>query len=312
MSRQLTQEEYLDRCYAKHGDLYDYSKAVYIGSNDKVEIICKIHGSFWRRAAYHLRGYGCSVCNRYVGTKSLTEFIGAAREVHGDLYDYSKAVYVSSKDKVEIICKLHGSFWQIAGCHVRGSGCPVCVNVGKRSTQEEFLDGCYAKHGDRYDYSKAVYIGSKDKVEIICKVHGSFWQLAIYHVRGSGCPVCSNATRVIGNELYSEAPTMVYYIQVVDPCGDYWKVGITSKGLSKRFGKGTFKNHLNIVWTYEFESGEPAWMFEQFILHKFNDHRVYNTDISVISSGLTEIFGSDVASDKDSLYDEYMMDMERN
>lgn len=37
-------------------------------------------------------------------------WIKRAREVHGDLYDYSKTVYKSSKDKVIITCPIHGDF----------------------------------------------------------------------------------------------------------------------------------------------------------------------------------------------------------
>jgi protein-arginine kinase activator protein McsA len=308
MPTKLTQEEFLDRCYDTHGDLYDYSKLVYVNSGTKVEIICKVHGSFWQRANTHIMGHGCNVCKLDDKRFTQEEFLDICYAKHGDLYDYSKLVYIGAHFKIEIICKVHGSFWQVANSHIMGHGCNLCKYDGRRYTQEEFLDRCYAKHGDLYDYSKVVYIGGDYKVEIICKAHGSFWQVANYHIMGHGCPVCSNATRVIvSNRLYAEKPTIVYYVQVVDPCGDYWKVGITRKGLSKRFGKTTFDNHINVVWTYEFDFGEPAWMFEQFILNKFNDHRVYNPDISVISSGLTEIFGDDVASDKDSLYAEYMM-----
>lgn len=37
-------------------------------------------------------------------------WIKRAKEVHGDLYDYSKTVYKSCKDKVTITCPIHGDF----------------------------------------------------------------------------------------------------------------------------------------------------------------------------------------------------------
>jgi hypothetical protein len=52
-----------------------------------------------------------------------------------------------AREKVKIICPEHGAFWQVAGNHTQGSGCPNCkkeatgwtktkwVNAGKRSTQ---------------------------------------------------------------------------------------------------------------------------------------------------------------------------------
>lgn len=37
---------------------------------------------------------------------------------------------------------------------------------------EKFVERAIAKHGDRYDYSKSVYTKAKDKLIIICRVHG--------------------------------------------------------------------------------------------------------------------------------------------
>jgi very-short-patch-repair endonuclease len=54
-------------------------------------------------------------------------------EVHGNLYDYSFVDYKSIKDRVDIICKKHGIFSQIASDHLRGSGCPKCnTSKGER------------------------------------------------------------------------------------------------------------------------------------------------------------------------------------
>jgi hypothetical protein len=58
-------------------------------------------------------------------------------------------------------------------------------------TQEEFLKKCIIKHANKYDYSKTVYKKSNEKIEIICKEHGSFWQLAGMHAYKHGCPTCS-------------------------------------------------------------------------------------------------------------------------
>lgn len=56
---------------------------------------------------------------------------------------------------------------------------------------EWFIEKAKRKHGDRYDYSKSVYINATAKVEIICKIHDIFWQDAQSHTnRGSGCPKC--------------------------------------------------------------------------------------------------------------------------
>ena len=58
-------------------------------------------------------------------------------------------------------------------------------------TTEEFIHKAQAVHGDRYDYSKVEYAGSKTKVCIICPKHGEFWQQPSQHFRGHGCPKCA-------------------------------------------------------------------------------------------------------------------------
>lgn len=47
MSRKLTKQEFIERARVKHGDKYDYSKVEYKGKDEKVCIICPIHGEFW-------------------------------------------------------------------------------------------------------------------------------------------------------------------------------------------------------------------------------------------------------------------------
>ncbi len=58
-------------------------------------------------------------------------------------------------------------------------------------TTSEFIQKAKAVHGDKYDYSKVEYVGSKTKVRIICPKHGEFWQRTDCHLQGQKCPVCA-------------------------------------------------------------------------------------------------------------------------
>ena len=106
----LTTEEFIKRAREVHGDKYDYSKSVYTGYNNKITIICPVHGEFEQRASSHLEGYGCNLC--ICDAKRLTKdrFVELARKVHGDKYDYSKVEYTNNKSKVTIVCPIHGEF----------------------------------------------------------------------------------------------------------------------------------------------------------------------------------------------------------
>jgi len=73
----ISNEEYIEKCKKKHGDLYDYSQTNYISIlHSKVKIICKKHGEFWQRPGDHLNnGNGCPQCGIEKTTfKSAAEY----------------------------------------------------------------------------------------------------------------------------------------------------------------------------------------------------------------------------------------------
>ena len=57
-------------------------------------------------------------------------------------------------------------------------------------TQEEFIEKAKEIHGNKYDYSKVIFINKTTKVCIICPEHGEFWQLPYKHLSGRGCSIC--------------------------------------------------------------------------------------------------------------------------
>lgn len=122
-------------------------------------------------------------------------FIEKSKKVHGNKYDYSKVEYINSKTKVCIICPEHGEFWQTPHSHINGKGCKKCgIEKRIKSTKlqvEEFIEKSKKKHGDKYDYSLITeYKKGKDKIPIICKKHGVFYQRAEDHLFGHGCKKC--------------------------------------------------------------------------------------------------------------------------
>lgn len=192
---------FIEKAKQTHGDKYDYSLVDYKTSNDPVRIICPIHGEFSQKPYNHLSGKGCPKC---AGQERTTDdFITEARKVHGDKYDYSKAVYSTAREKVCIVCPKHGAFWPTADQHLRGVGCPWC-NGGARLTLGVFLQKAKEVHGEKYDYSKVEYKNAQTKVSIICSEHGEFWQTPNSHLRGAGCPKCTGRYKTT-EEFIAEA-----------------------------------------------------------------------------------------------------------
>lgn len=76
--------------------------------------------------------------------------------------------------------------------------------MGKRLTTEEFIRRAREVHGDKYDYSKAIYNGWNTPTCIICPIHGEFLQTMYTHIKGSvGCPKCyaeMTSKRMMGND----------------------------------------------------------------------------------------------------------------
>ena len=137
------------------------------------------------------------------------QFIEKSKEIHGDKYDYSKVEYINNSTKVCIICPVHGEFWQLPKIHLKGCNCPKCAKKSKAEhntlTQEEFIRRARKKHGNKYDYSKVVYVNNRTKVCIICPIHGEFWQKPANHLIGQGCPKCAGVHKSSTEEFIEKA-----------------------------------------------------------------------------------------------------------
>tara|TARA_R100000655_G_scaffold110133_1_gene168111 strand:+ start:22671 stop:23645 length:975 start_codon:yes stop_codon:yes gene_type:complete len=121
-------------------------------------------------------------------------FLIKAESKHGNFYDYSKCEYKSSKEKVEIVCPIHGSFWQTPSNHLHGFGCMGCC-VDQRANRRrlsfsEFMEKATEVHGDRYDYSKVEYNNRDSKIIVKCPDHGEFQVRLAGHLKGVGCGFC--------------------------------------------------------------------------------------------------------------------------
>jgi very-short-patch-repair endonuclease len=137
-------------------------------------------------------------CWRYNINRLTTEkFIEKAKKIHGDKFDYSKSIYVKSKDNVLIICNIHGEFLQAPDKHVNSKHtCPKCCRFKNPINVELFIKKAKEIHKNKYDYSKIIEIRSRERVKIICKKHGEFLIEYYSHLRGRGCSECAGNTKL--------------------------------------------------------------------------------------------------------------------
>jgi hypothetical protein len=187
---------FLKKAKEKHGDKYDYSLVEYTNSITKVKIICPIHGEFEQTPKSHYK-CECPKCGRESqiekAKKSKEVFIEELYNLYGDKYDYSKINYINTKDKVEIVCKKHGSFLKQPAELIKGNGCPHCkLEKSKYNNKELFIKENIKLFGDITDFSLVDEISAKKKIDLICTKHNHKFTLSVSNrLKGQKCPICS-------------------------------------------------------------------------------------------------------------------------
>jgi Zn finger protein HypA/HybF involved in hydrogenase expression len=188
----------------KHNNRYDYSLVNYINNRTKVKIICKKHGIFEQIPDSHMRGFGCTKCSgNYKYTNN--EFIEKVKTIFKEKYIYEKIEYISQKNKVLLICKIHGEFLKFPQILLRGSGCGRCETKNYKIDTDEFIKKSIKIHSNNYDYKNVLYINDYTPVKIICKTHGEFEQTPNTHLSGSGCIICSGRYRYSNEDFINKS-----------------------------------------------------------------------------------------------------------
>lgn len=169
---------------------------------------------------------------------------------HGDRYTYDVTEYFGNTKKLNIVCKVHGEFSQLANDHLQGKGCRKCAKKYIPTTQE-IIEEFKKIHGDVYDYRNVIYTKGLDKVNIICKQHGEFNQTPKRHKSGEGCPKCGiikSSTNIFNSKGFYSAKraernkskwentfAILYFVKIYNQDEIFYKVGITTKSIEERF-----------------------------------------------------------------------------
>lgn len=186
----LSTEEFIIRVSQLHQGKYDYSLTIYVGTFNKVKIICPIHGVFEQKPNDHLSNKGCPKCSGK--NKSDGDILLEMNNKHHKKYEYPNFKYNGNIVKISILCPIHGIFTQRVDSHMNGRGCPICGGTKKYGINK-LLIKLQKIHNNFYDYSLIKYDNVLSKVKIICPKHGLFEQRLDTHLNGHGCPICSES-----------------------------------------------------------------------------------------------------------------------
>ena len=106
------------------------------------------------------------------------------------------------------------------------------------------------------------------------------------------CPIChprSSYLKLADDSL----PHMLYYLRVDNGDDVYYKIGITSRSVEKRFYNVDLEK-ITVLDTLWFDNGAAAFEVEQHYLKLFAQHRYRGKNI--LQSGNSELFTRDVLS----------------
>jgi len=201
INRKYSFGSFVEMANKVHNNRYIYDRKSFESkTDDKITIVCPIHGGFTQRFRAHLRGSGCPSCFDAKRGKSLIisfeEFANRAMVVHNNKYIYEENSYVSGVKKTDIICPDHGVFKQAPNNHLNGQGCPDCARIQAKNRKklpfEEYVQACDKVHNGKYSYDESGYYSRhrKEHIDITCPVHGVFSQNATSHRFGRGCQQC--------------------------------------------------------------------------------------------------------------------------
>ena len=298
---EVTTQSFIRSSKAIYFDRFEYNKTLYNGAKNHLVITCKQHGDFSIRPNNHLVGNGgCKSCSGRPDI-STEQLITELSEKFGDIYDYSKVVYVSAFTPITLICAEHGEFEKVPKEAAKSFGCPKCLKY----SESDFLNNANAVHGDKYSYRKCKYITTKTKMIIICPVHGDFLQSANHHLTGRGCPACGVELNLLANRNPDDE-AILYFLKLEYKSHHFWKIGITTHSIDIRY-KLLKKDNVKIVSRkQEVTTLGKAINAENDILKKYKEHLEYRGHILNHAKGGTECFSLDILSEFDDSLQSYL------
>lgn len=208
---------------------------------------------------------------------TTSEFISKAKSVYGDRYLYDLVEVHGTKNKVRIVCRVHGEFEQTPNGHIYQGGCNKCRYISssrkRLKSTNDFISGAKLVHGDRYLYGKSKYSGAHKNLVVTCRFHGDFLVTPNTHLKGRNCPCCRSSGEGIersrlGFEKFVERATSVHGGLYEYPYFEYKNLSQKVRMRCKIHGDfyQIIGNHLNgcgcfYCKPYGFDSSKNAFLY---------------------------------------------------
>jgi hypothetical protein len=182
--------------------------------------------------------------------------------------------------KIKAECIEHGFFNSKYTNILGGSGCPKCAGQGL--ARSEWIARFRAQHGEKFDYSLLPdNVTARGKIDIICPLHGIFSQRAHAHHAGNGCLKCRQTNKQIGaggwgrtrwQRVAKDRVCKLYCVRFELGGEVFFKVGITSESLERRFGRIPSYS-IAPVFIHESSNPDEIWDLEHLVKRRFKHLR---------------------------------------
>ena len=264
----------------------------YQGMNQPFEVLCSVHGHQDPRlgTAIFASPHPCLKCSgtehvHGYTTETFKQFIS---ETFQNRYEVGEFEYAGSNTVITFQCPKHEKFKLLASSINKSPGCPLCsydaarpkrsqgqqdrVRLTTQQRKYDWILKAKETHGDFFDYNNVNYVKQKMGVVIGCPIHGAFTQTPDSHLKG-GCRKCAD-NELAGRytERYFELkpdvcgkPALVYYVEFYWRDEHFFKVGITTTTVKKRFSairNGTVELRVIEQASYGLKD---AWIVEKTI-----------------------------------------------
>ncbi len=185
MSKLKDTKWFISKAKSIHGNNFDYQDSVYINAKEKIKIKCLKHfKSFYQTSNNHFNSkYPCEECKKEHIIKLYSDgkdgFVKKMESRFGDVFDYSKTIYINAKTKVRIICKkCNAEILSDPYVLLNGKGCPNCY---QRKIKDEFK---IKKLKEINDFVKKLggkclskeYLNNEENLKFQCKKGHVFYE----------------------------------------------------------------------------------------------------------------------------------------
>lgn len=167
--------------------------------------------------------------------------------------------------------------------------------------EELFKFKANLKHNNKYTYGNFKYTNGKQKIPVICSIHGEFKVSVECHLFGNGCSKCKSDNASFSRsqwiERFKNKTCTFYILEFFNETESFIKVGITAVSIKKRYANQcqyTYKILLEIKGKSEFISN----LEKDFLINYKN----FKYSPTLKFEGKTECFLTEI---KNKIYEQF-------